>query len=542
MRVSRPSLQAAGALALLTVLSAPSYSAAVCPFARGGEEMLNEGLVLTRYSLGVRGNALVSGTKFSTLDPAQAVNNIECLGCSIDLNGDGEVDATDTTIISRHIAGFTGDALTFGLALGAGSRNSTQAVQSFIQAGCSAISSFVNGGNAFGGPATIGTVDPQPLDVVSGHPSLRVVAGLNFDGIRIRGGDPFENRASNIIAGSSSNTTGNVNVQGATISGGGTLVPQERNRVDGNFGTVSGGHTNIAGAFAVVSGGTGNGALSAGSVVSGGTENCAGSGGSWAGGTRAKVRAGSGTVRPAESGCADVPLASTVGGDTGSFIWADASSANAFVTDGPNQFSIRAAGGVRLSAETTLSFGSGARQLINLQGTDSAIGVQNSGPYVRIPSGGSMSWHFGGVHDSAGNSAGSGGTEVMRLTPTELRLNGVAVSTSSDVSLKENIRNVDVSAILKRVAALPISTWNYRHDPGKVPHIGPTAQDFHRSFSVGRDDKMITTVDAAGVALAAIKGLANELDQRDRKLAQQRADIEALKKELAALRKLVTRR
>jgi hypothetical protein len=130
----------------------------------------------------------------------------------------------------------------------------------------------------------------------------------------------------------------------------------------------------------------------------------------------------------------------------------------------------------------------------------------------------------------------------MRLTPTELRLNGVAVSTSSDVSLKENIRNVDVSAILKRVAALPISTWNYRHDPGKVPHIGPTAQDFHRSFSVGRDDKMITTVDAAGVALAAIKGLANELDQRDRKLAQQRADIEALKKELAALRKLVTRR
>lgn len=542
MRILRRLLRTTCAWVLFLVAAAQAQSIAVCPFARGGEDLLNEGLVLTRFSLGVRGEPLVSGTRFASLDPAQAVNNIQCLGCSIDLNGDGEVDATDTTIISRHIAGFTGDALTLGVALGAGSRNTSQSVQSFIQSGCSAINSFVNGGNAFGAPAVIGTVDPQPLDVVSGHPSLRIIAGINFDGIRIRGGDPVTNRASNIIGGSNLNSTANVDIQGATISGGGTLLPQERNRVDGNFGTVSGGHTNVAGEFSSVGGGIGNGALANGATVGGGIGNCAGAIGSWAGGTRGKVRAGNAAVRPANGGCSDVPLASSAEGDAGSFVWSDASSASPYITDGPNQFSIRAAGGVRLSAETSLSFGTSSRQLINLQGSDNAIGVQASGPYIRVPAAGSMSWHFGGVHNNAAFAPGAGGTEVMRLTPTELRLNGVAVLTSSDVSLKENMRTIDVSAILKQVAALPISAWNYRHDPAKTPHIGPTAQDFQRAFSVGVDDKSIATVDASGVALAAIQGLAKALDDRDNTLAKQRADIEALKREIASLRKLITRR
>ena len=44
-------------------------------------------------------------------------------------------------------------------------------------------------------------------------------------------------------------------------------------------------------------------------------------------------------------------------------------------------------------------------------------------------------------------------------------------------------------------------------DDGAVRHIGPVAQDFRAAFDLGADDKTIATVDADGVALAAIQGL-----------------------------------
>ncbi|MFV1981316.1 MAG: hypothetical protein ACC655_09205, partial [Rhodothermia bacterium] len=38
-------------------------------------------------------------------------------------------------------------------------------------------------------------------------------------------------------------------------------------------------------------------------------------------------------------------------------------------------------------------------------------------------------------------------------------------------------------------------------------HIGPMAEDFFESFGLGGDERYIGTVDADGVALAAIQGL-----------------------------------
>jgi trimeric autotransporter adhesin len=44
------------------------------------------------------------------------------------------------------------------------------------------------------------------------------------------------------------------------------------------------------------------------------------------------------------------------------------------------------------------------------------------------------------------------------------------------------------------------------------------AQDFHAAFQVGDDDKHITTVDADGVALAAIQGCTSFYRRRTRRL------------------------
>jgi hypothetical protein len=61
-------------------------------------------------------------------------------------------------------------------------------------------------------------------------------------------------------------------------------------------------------------------------------------------------------------------------------------------------------------------------------------------------------------------------------------------------------------------SALPISEWNFKED-ADTRHLGPMAQYFHAAFGLGTDDKHIATVDANGVALAAIQGLNRKLDE-----------------------------
>ena len=56
--------------------------------------------------------------------------------------------------------------------------------------------------------------------------------------------------------------------------------------------------------------------------------------------------------------------------------------------------------------------------------------------------------------------------------------------------------------------------WNYKTQDRAVRHIGPTAQDFKAAFDVGESDTGISSVDADGVALAAIKGLNQKLEEQ----------------------------
>ena len=61
------------------------------------------------------------------------------------------------------------------------------------------------------------------------------------------------------------------------------------------------------------------------------------------------------------------------------------------------------------------------------------------------------------------------------------------------------------------------------------------AQDFHAVFGLGDSDTGITTVDADGVALAAIQGLVEELKERDKAMAARDKKIDALNAKLKSL-------
>jgi trimeric autotransporter adhesin len=108
---------------------------------------------------------------------------------------------------------------------------------------------------------------------------------------------------------------------------------------------------------------------------------------------------------------------------------------------------------------------------------------------------------------------------------------------NSDRNLKENFLPVSAEGILVKVAALPISRWNFRNDKA-VEHIGPMAQDFHSAFNVGPDDRHITTVDEGGVALAAIQGLNQKLEETQQAVKTKDSEIQSLKQqnELLAVR------
>ncbi len=91
----------------------------------------------------------------------------------------------------------------------------------------------------------------------------------------------------------------------------------------------------------------------------------------------------------------------------------------------------------------------------------------------------------------------------------QLPPNGTAWAAISDRNAKENFAPIDTAAILDRVAQLPLTAWTYKQDPDHRRYIGPVAQDFHAAFGLG-NDTTISTLDADGVALAAIQALAEE--------------------------------
>jgi hypothetical protein len=162
--------------------------------------------------------------------------------------------------------------------------------------------------------------------------------------------------------------------------------------------------------------------------------------------------------------------------NTGAFVWADSSDFD-FSSTANNQFNVRATGGARV-----------------------VTGI-----------------------DGAGNpNAG------VQLDPADTSWGAI-----SDRNVKKNIQSVNTETILAKLANVPIQQWNYNwEDDSRTPHLGPMAQDFKQAFFPGQNDKVITTLEFDGVALAAIQGLNQKLE---RQIKERDAELEALRSENQAL-------
>jgi hypothetical protein len=116
-----------------------------------------------------------------------------------------------------------------------------------------------------------------------------------------------------------------------------------------------------------------------------------------------------------------------------------------------------------------------------------------------------------------------------------LAAGGASWQTLSDRNAKTGASTVDHRDVLRKVGQMPVTSWEYKHDPGRQ-YIGPMAQDFRAAFGLGHDDKHIATLDTDGVALSALQGLIAELQERKERSAAQAARLRELEGELQSLR------
>ncbi|HUU96278.1 MAG TPA: tail fiber domain-containing protein [Phycisphaerae bacterium] len=358
------------------------------------------------------------------------------------------------------------------------------------------------GGNALSATGLLGTLTDYPLEfIVNAERALRIepkpdcpnlIGGCSDNSVtdfgHVIGGGGDWNQPQLItssvystIGGGKGNSIDNASF--ATIGGGWLNQVQS----SGDRGTIGGGYSNIVSgdSNATVAGGKSNSATERGATVCGGEDNIA--------------RGQSATVCGGDDNLASGEYSFVAGGEyntaagahsfaagsnaeaihNGTFVWSDSNTSYDVVSTAENQWIAQASGGVWFYSNSTMSAG------------------------VTLPPGGG------------------------------------AWQSISDRSAKDNFKPVQATEILERLATVPIETWNYKSQDPSIRHIGPMAQDFYDAFDVGEDDRHITTIDADGVALAAIQGLYEIVKEKDTEIAALRERNERFESRLVALETLV---
>lgn len=122
----------------------------------------------------------------------------------------------------------------------------------------------------------------------------------------------------------------------------------------------------------------------------------------------------------------------------------------------------------------------------------------------------------------------------FRMTQTgDVTIAGTLTEGSSR-EIKQDIVPVDPATVLAKLDLLPITEWSYEGAANKR-HIGPLAEDFYATFSLGPDDKHVAPKDMAGVALAAAKALKRENEELRARNADLEARIERLERVIQKL-------
>jgi hypothetical protein len=155
--------------------------------------------------------------------------------------------------------------------------------------------------------------------------------------------------------------------------------------------------------------------------------------------------------------------------------------------------------------------------------------VANQAPNLTITPNGSVNVvgsGVGGGNLSVGLGANIGPTDGNLFVKRNIQFSGQLLG-PSDRNLKENFEEIDAKEVLAKVANLPITKWNYKADENRTLHIGPMAQDFKAAFGLGDNEKKISMMDSDGVALAAIKGLSQIVDDKNKEIANLKDTVKA---------------
>jgi len=422
-----------------------------------------------------------------------------------------------------------------------------------------------------------GNRESDSVSVIEGYNGNRATDGVKGGTISGGGGGSFPNLVLNdfgFVGGGRGNTAGNFSTVGggeankaegirASIGGGANNTASRNNAVvaggNGNtasqsFATIGGGIVNVAdGMYTTISGGAGNQATGRISTIGGGTRNQTQSAYSTvSGGSFNLAIGGTSTIGGGTSNHAP-GIGSTIAGGAGNITMGLQSAIT---------------GGLSNRVTDNYSVVSGGRQNIAGNNNDdsedtpyASVGGgyknQAGGAYSVVP-GGYGDQALGDYSFAAGNQAHVDSThpgtflfadskdyEFASSAPDEFAVRatggvrfvtgldangkpqiGVRLApgsgsweTLSDRNAKTDILPVNSLHVLDELMGVPINTWQYKGQSDSVQHIGPMAQDFYAAFGMGEDAHYIGTVDADGVALAAIQGLYQVVQEKDTRIS-----------------------
>jgi hypothetical protein len=217
-------------------------------------------------------------------------------------------------------------------------------------------------------------------------------------------------------------------------------------------------------------------------------------------------------------------------GNVGMGTAAPSASLHVYREDGTAQFSVQEASATE-----------GTRTLFNLE--------NNGVGYIRLTdtSADGSGWTFQAEGPSFRfNKAGTGGAEIYvrdRLDATggqaTLTVDGSVAATNvtftSSRLVKTGLTAVDSLGVLQKVLELPISEWTFKNELNGRRHIGPMAEEFADTFSLGGSDKNISLIDASGITFAAIQGLYEVVLQKQTTIESLSAENQELNRRLELL-------
>jgi hypothetical protein len=314
--------------------------------------------------------------------------------------------------------------------------------------------------------------------VDAGNFSAAVLSGgeTNPDGTlqenRIEAGSDYS-----VIVGGLNNTITGI----AAFVGGGEI-----NRALASRATIGGGYQNQAsGVSATIGGGFQNQAAGASGVVPGGSQNSAGGANSFAAGIGSRVRT------PTESGDVD--------GDEGTFVWSDKSSSFGVTSTGPNQFLIRATGGVGIntnSPEAPLHVTVGSAGVVTADVNSSAVFERSGTNAISIlaPAASDRGILFGSP-----NSAVHGGITYADSTGMTFR-----TGVNSTRMAIDSIGNIGAGTVGRSIDA----RFHAQADGGRVIKVDRFTSD-GELLAWARDDAAVgaVTVAAGVVTYGALTGV-----------------------------------